>query len=118
MVKIISLGNEFIKNDSLAKKVGELLKKDYEVIALKDSFQLMGIISEGREIVILDVVEGFKEVGLIKVSELRNDTILSAHDFDASYVLSLSGKDIKIIGIPMEGEVEEILLKVRKLIPN
>ncbi len=42
-MKIICLGNEFAEGDSLAKDVGGLLMGEYEVVNVKDSFELMGI---------------------------------------------------------------------------
>ena len=117
MTKILSLGNEFIEIDSFAKKISEKLKKDFEVVNIKDSFELMGVLNEcSEEIIILDVVEGLEKVKVISIDELRNDSILSAHDFDAGYVLKLVGKDVKIIGVPMKGDVDEIKKKVIELI--
>jgi len=119
MKKILCLGNEFIEEDSLAKKVGESLKNDFEVVNIKDSFQLMSLLNEcEEEIIILDVVKNLSEVKVIGINELRNDSILSAHDFDAGYVLKLIGKEIKLIGIPMQGDEEEILEKIRTIIHN
>ena len=117
MVKILSLGNEFIEIDSLGKLVGEKLKKDFEVVNIKDSFQLMEILNEcSEEIIILDVVKGLEKVKVINIDDLRGDSILSAHDFDAGYVLKLIGKDVKIIGVPMKGDLDEIERGVRGLI--
>ena len=108
--KIICLGNEFINEDSLAKKVGDLLKDDFEVVNIKSSFELISILNSNKDIVILDVVLGLSNVKEISINELRTDSIVSAHDFDASFVLKLIGenKKIKIIGIPMNGDVEKI----------
>ena len=66
--KILCLGNEFIREDSLAKEISHILKKelkDFEVIQVKDSFQLMTYLNENksRDIIILDVVKGLKEAG-------------------------------------------------------
>lgn len=116
MVKILTLGNEFIADDSLAKKVGEKLKSGFVIINIKDSFQLMTELNKSEESIILDVVEGLSEVKEIKIEQLRNDSIISAHDFDAGIVLKLLGKDVKIIGIPMIGDVEEIERGVRELL--
>ena len=112
MVKIVCLGNEFVEEDCFAKEVGEMLKGDFEVVNVRDSFELMGIISEvggrrsevGEGFVILDVVEGLSEVVRLKVEDLRADGIVSAHDFDAVYVLKLMDADVRIIGIPMSGD--------------
>lgn len=116
--KIICLGNEFIKEDSFAKKVGDLLSDECEVVKIKSSFELISVLNSDEEFTILDVVFGLNEVKEIFVNDLRSDSIVSAHDFDASFVLKLIGenKKIKIIGIPMNGDVEKIKGDVKKLL--
>ena len=115
-MKILTLGNEFISQDSLAKKIGEKLKKDFEIINIKDSFQLMTELNKAQDCIILDVVKDLFEARVIKVEELKNDSIISAHDFDAGIVIKLIGKDVKIIGIPMSGDEEEIEKGVKSLL--
>lgn len=115
-VKILCLGNEFIEEDSLAKIVGNKLKEEFEVIDIRDSFQLMGIFEEKGEFVILDVVDKLEKVILLEIDDLKSDSILSAHDFDAGQVLKLLKPDVKIIGIPMKGDECEILKSVRDLL--
>ena len=116
MVKILCLGNEFLEIDSFAKKVGELLSSDFEVINVKDSFQLMGFLNEKKDFVIVDVVQHLDSVKEISLDDLRTDSILSAHDFDAGYVLKLIGSDVKIIGIPVAGDIDKIGEEVLRLI--
>lgn len=116
MKKLITLGNEFIENDSLAKKVGDLLKDNYEIIPIKDSFQLMTILNETENPIILDVVQGLQEPKVIPTENLRNDSILSAHDFDAGYAIKLVDKPVKIIGIPMQGDENKIKSQVLELL--
>jgi hypothetical protein len=132
-MKILVLGNEFIEKDSLAKRVGSLLKEDFDVVEIRDSFQLMGELALQEEmgngkwgVVILDVVKELDEVREIGVGDLRVDSILSAHDFDAGYVLALFGHDsgepglmgenVRIIGIPMEGDELETRKDVLKIL--
>ncbi|MFH1521857.1 MAG: hypothetical protein ABIF18_02770 [archaeon] len=116
MVKILSLGNEFIAEDSFAKKISDSLPDDFDIINIKDSFQLMEILNEVENPIILDVVKGLEKVRLISIDDLRNDSILSAHDFDAGYVLKLIGKECKIIGIPPEGNFDEIRKEVLEIL--
>jgi Ni,Fe-hydrogenase maturation factor len=118
MVRVLALGNEFIKGDSLAKEVGDFLKKDFEVVKIKDSFELMEILKDKEDFVVLDVVQNLKEVREIGLDDLRVNSVLSAHDFDAGFVLKLFGDKIKIVGIPMEGDVFEIENKVNEMIRN
>jgi Ni,Fe-hydrogenase maturation factor len=116
--KILCLGNEFVKEDSFAKKIGEeLAKEGFEVVNVKDSFQLMGLLKENNEVIILDVVLGLENVRIIGVRELTDDKIMTAHDFDASFVLKLfEDKDIKIIGVPMNGEISQISEIVKEML--
>ena len=117
MVKVVCLGNEFVSGDSLAIEVGRTLEKDgFDVVYVKDSFSLMSFLSEEEDFVILDVVEGLDEVSWIGVEDLRVDSIDSAHDFDAGYVLGLIGEGVRILGLPRSGDAGEILEKVRELI--
>jgi hypothetical protein len=118
MAKIICLGNEFLEIDSLAKKVGVLLKETYEIIDIKDSFQLMTVLQETPNPILLDVVKDLKEVQIIQQEKITSNAIISAHDFDVGYVLKLIGKDVKIIGIPMTGDAREIAEEVKKLVEN
>ena len=115
--KILCLGNEFIREDSFAKKIGlELEKSGFEIVNIRDSFQLMEILndtSDQDEIIILDVVFGLEDVLILGVDELRDNKIITAHDFDASFVLKLfKDRKFKIIGIPMNGEIDSIKNKV------
>ena len=120
MVKILCLGNEFIEGDALAKEVGKLLSKKYKITNVKDSFQLMTLLNEiqTNQLIIIDIVKKLKEAQIIKVGDIRNDSILSAHDFDAGYVLKLIGKEFKIIGIPSSGNPKEIYKQVLELLKN
>jgi Ni,Fe-hydrogenase maturation factor len=119
-VKILCLGNEFIVEDSLAKKIARELEKEldgFEFININDSFQLIEYLKE--EIIILDVVEGLKEVKVIKIDDLESGSIMNAHDFDAGFFLKLIGDNekVKIIGIPMVAKNEkEIIGKVKEML--
>ncbi len=116
MDKLITLGNEFIEGDTLAKEIGELLKDEFEIIPIKDSFQLMTVLNETENPIILDVVQNLQEPKIIPVENLRNDSILSAHDFDAGYAIKLVDKPVKIVGIPMQGDAEQVKQKVLQLL--
>jgi Ni,Fe-hydrogenase maturation factor len=116
-MKIFVFGNEFLKNDSLAKEiVDELQIEDVEFVkcdSLTDIF-------DENEIVILDVVDKIEDVILIEdVNELKDNQICSLHDFDLSFFLQLKDrfgdlKKVKIIGIPMKGDKERLKKDVIK----
>jgi Ni,Fe-hydrogenase maturation factor len=115
MKNILVLGNEFIEEDSLAKKVAKGIDG---VKFVNDSFALMEELRDEKDVVIIDVVSNIKEVSLIGIEDLASGSILSAHDFDAGMVLKLLRPDVKIIGIPMRMNEEEAREKVRVMVGN
>lgn len=117
MKDIVILGNEHIEEDSMAVKLSKELE-GFNFIHIKDSFTLMSYLNENNEITIIDVVQGLNQVKEIELKDLRLDSILSAHDLDASFILQLLGdeKKIKIIGVPMQGDINIIKNEVEKLI--
>ncbi|MBD3252800.1 hypothetical protein GF386_03655 [Candidatus Pacearchaeota archaeon] len=115
-IKILCLGNEFIKQDSSAKKISEKLKKqDLEIINIKDSFELVDYLQDKDDFIILDVVENLKQPTLLSLKDLKQNKILTAHDFDAGFFLQLIKKPVKIIGIPQKYN-SKIKNKIIKLI--
>ncbi len=115
--KILCLGNEFIKKDSLAKEISQDLKqklKKFEMINIKDSFELLDYIND--ELIILDVVDKLDRVMEISKKDLRENKITNSHDFDSGFFLQLLDMDVRIIGLPQTGEKEEIKQEVIKLL--
>lgn len=108
MVKVLVLGNEFIKEDGFAKELSKIIRSSHDIINIKDSFQFMEEIQSKEELIILDVVQNLKQVKLLKIPDLDNNSILSAHDMDASFFLQLLKPDVKIIGLPQNPKQEEI----------
>lgn len=118
-MKVYCFGNEFIKQDSLAKKLADEIKIKGVEFVKADSLE--GI---GGDIVILDVVKGIKDVILLDdIEKIKEFHPISAHDFDIGTELKLRkaigdiGKVI-IIGIPMKGNIAEIKEKVKSYINN
>jgi len=118
--KILCLGNEFIEEDSFALKVGEQLSKELpniQFINVKDSFQLMEFLNVYDDIIMLDVVSGLKDVKILGVNDLQENKIMTAHDFDAGFVMRLfENKSLRIIGIPMKGNINMTKENVKKLL--
>ena len=115
MVKIVCLGNEFVEGDSLAVEIGEKLKSEgFDVLHIKDSFSLMEFVSKNSSFVILDVVDSLEEVCWIGVRDLKVNSVLSAHDLDAGFVLGLLGEEVKILGMPRFGDLKEVFEEVRE----
>lgn len=111
-MKIYCFGNEFLEDDSLAKEIADEIKiEGIEFIKCNSPEELF---LEEDQINILDVVEGISEVILIEdINQLRENNLLSLHDFDLGFFLKLMKgakqiKKVKIIGIPVRGDKEEI----------
>ena len=120
---VLCFGNEFIKEDALAKEIAdeitipnvEFKKCDSvgDVFAYKD-----------YNIFIMDVVKNAKDVMVFDdIDKLNAPQLYSLHDFDLSFFLKLMkgiGKmnKIKIIGLPMKGDKKEIIAKLTELIPT
>lgn len=120
-MKILALGNEFIKEDSFAKEIAKKLSKDYEILNIKDSFQFLDEISDSKdkEVIIIDVVESLKEIKFLKIQDLSENKTITAHDLDASFFLQLINPNVKIIGLPQNPEdkdKQKILEKVKELL--
>jgi len=100
-MKILVLGNEFIQEDSFAKEIAKELAQNHEIVNIKDSFQFLDEIqNKSDELTIIDVVQNLQEVKILKINDLSENKILSAHDMDASFFLQLLNPDVKIIGLP------------------
>jgi Ni,Fe-hydrogenase maturation factor len=79
-----------------------------------------------RHVVILDTVQGLKDVALVKGDQIDRLTLSprgSVHDFDLTFQLRYLKKlgklgDVTLIGIPQKGEVDYLLIKsiFRKLV--
>lgn len=105
-------GNEFLEDDSLAGKVAKHLDAKVVYCTSPDDLLLVD-----EDFVILDVVKGIsKPVLITDVHQLKTRTLVSLHDFDVGYFLhlldELEKKSIRIIGIPIRGDPEEIARKV------
>ncbi|MEA2036226.1 MAG: hypothetical protein U9O94_01860 [Nanoarchaeota archaeon] len=120
-MKVYCFGNEFLKEDSLAKEIADSIKiegvKFIKCNSPEDIFE-----SEQERIIILDVVEDIEKVILIEdLEQLKDNKIISLHDFDLSFFLKLMKemgkiKKVQIIGIPMKGNKENMRGEIRKII--
>ncbi len=117
MTKIYCFGNEFIKEDSLAKKISDEIKiNGFDFVKCETLEDLEG------DIIILDVVKGIKDVTLINnLDEINDARFVSSHDFDLGTELKLRKavgqfKKIKIIGIPQSGDKGRIIKGIKKIL--
>ncbi len=124
-MNIYCFGNEYIKEDSMAKILVEELS--YPGVKFVKSNNPEDIMNESGRIIILDVVKDINEVMLIEnLDQLKVRNMVSLHDFDLSFFLKLMqqmGKiiNIKIIGIPQFGDKDKIkegiMTKLNELTP-
>ena len=115
MKKIYVFGNEFLEEDSFAKKIADRLE-GYEFIKCDDPSQILG----EKDLVIMDVVRGIDDPQLLTVDQLKDREIVSGHDLDLQFFLKLLDQlgdlKVKIIGVPVKGDEEEIVQKVTQIL--
>jgi Ni,Fe-hydrogenase maturation factor len=120
--KIYIFGNPMLPFDSLPIKVAARLQAalpDFEFIVADPNENLKPV---NKELVIIDTVEWIYEVMVIDdIDKIKTEKIYSLHDFDLGYNLKLLQKlgeleKVKIIGVPMEGDEENIFNQLTKKI--
>ncbi len=118
-MKVLVFGNPLVPEDSLALKVAEKLKGNFEFKILE---AVEDIENEGRNPVILDVAEGIKKPVLISdLEKLHTNPIYSMHDFDISLALKLLKKigkidSVRIVAIPIGYPMEKATKESEKLL--
>ncbi|MBW2999377.1 hypothetical protein KY339_01785 [Candidatus Woesearchaeota archaeon] len=114
MTKILCFGNEFVKEDSLAKEIADELNIDNVEFVKCSSIDDLYDHKNEEELFIMDVVKGIDKVIVINdIDKLKQFKACSCHDFDLAFYLKLLTeigqlKKVNIIGIPAEGNKEEI----------
>ncbi|MFH1211949.1 MAG: hypothetical protein V1659_03400 [Candidatus Woesearchaeota archaeon] len=118
---VLVFGNPKLEEDNLALKVSKELKLEgFTFIECASADSLLYFVD--KDFIILDVVKGAKKTMLIDdVERLKQHKIVSLHDFDLGYFLKLLDKlgklkNTKIIGIPQQGNIEEIREDVVKIL--
>lgn len=111
MTRVYVFGNEYLEGDGLALSMAKDLELDY--VHCHNPDDMLESMENDENILILDVVKNIsKPIIIDDVSTLKVHNIVSMHDFDVGFFLNMMSsigmaKDIKIIGIPMHGDVEE-----------
>jgi Ni,Fe-hydrogenase maturation factor len=125
MKTVLCFGNEFVKEDSLAKILADTLSIDGFIFQKCDKVEEVQRFREknpNETIIILDVIKDVKKPILITdLDQLKTTSSVTLHDFDLAFFLKLLDKtgelgDFKIIGIPMEGDKITIIDPIKKLI--
>lgn len=119
MKKLFYFGNPYIEEDNLAIKIIKRLKKEFNNIEFKhieNTFQLVDLDFENS--LLLDVVQGLKEIKILDVKDIKNSSLQTAHDFDLGFFLNLTEKKVKIIGIPQFYEENLAFNKVKSILKD
>lgn len=128
-MRVYVFGNESVAQDKRAIEVARELEGAVDGI----SFVFVGpnedvpFVDE-RRVVILDTVQGIREVALVEGEEVDGFILAprgSVHDFDLAFQLRYLKKlnrlgEVSLIGIPQEGEVDYLRIQsiLRKLVAH
>jgi len=120
-MKILCFGNEFLEEDSLAKKISDEIKiSGIGFVKCNSPEEIFDYTDE--TFVILDVAENINDVIVLKdITEIKKRKLSTLHDFDLGFFLQLMEKtgkkiDAKIICIPQKGNIKKIKTKVEKIL--
>lgn len=119
---LLAFGNEYIKTDSLAMEISKELEINNVDVRRCYSVDSLYDYQDYEEIYILDVVKGLEKTTLITdIDKIKSHKLYSLHDFDLGFFLKLMKelgmlKEIKIIGIPQQGDKEDIKKEIMNLI--
>jgi Ni,Fe-hydrogenase maturation factor len=126
-MNVYVFGNKYVAEDKGAIEVAGELEGTIEGISFVfvNPNEDAPFVNE-RHVVILDTVQGLKDVALVKGDQIDRLTLSprgSVHDFDLTFQLRYLKKlgklgDVTLIGIPQKGEVDYLLIKsiFRKLV--
>ena len=126
-MNVYVFGNKYVAEDKGAIEVAGELEGTIEGISFVfvNPNEDAPFVNE-RHVVILDTVQGLKDVALVKGDQIDRLTLSprgSVHDFDLTFQLRYLKKlgklgDVTVIGIPQKGEVDYLLIKsiFRKLV--
>ncbi|MCX8179419.1 MAG: hypothetical protein N3E38_01615 [Candidatus Aenigmarchaeota archaeon] len=120
--KILVFGNPLVRKDSLPPSLIGDLKKLFPHIEFKEFDAVEDLQKEGKNLYILDTVEGIEKVELItNIDILEVNRIISVHDFDLAYTLKLLKNAkmidrVTIIGVPVNIDKNEALEQIKEII--
>ena len=121
-MKILVFGNPFLENDSLPLKLLPELRERFPNVEFKEIDPTEDLDKQGRDLVILDTIEGIKNITEINsIEQLHANKVYSMHDFDLAYNLKLLKKigkidSVRIIGVPMGIDGEDAIGEIGKLL--
>ena len=122
-MKVLVFGNPLLENDSLPLRLLPELRERFPEIEFKEIEPTEDLDAEGRDLVILDSVEGIDDVVEIdSIERLHANRVCSMHDFDLGYNLKLLKKigridSVRIIGVPIgTGDMKPLVSGVGALL--
>jgi Ni,Fe-hydrogenase maturation factor len=119
---VLVFGNPLLAEDSLPLQFLPELRKNLPDIEFKEIDPTEGLEKQGRDLVIIDSVEGIEEViEITSIDQLQTTRVFSMHDFDLSYNLKILKKlgmidSIRIVGIPMQISRETALAQIQLIL--
>ncbi len=123
MKKIIYLvGNPLVEQDSIPFRLASQLRKTFPKIEFREFDPTENLPEDTDELVLIDTVEGLNRPHVFtNVEDFVTKKPYSMHDFDLGWQLKLYKKlrminEIKIIGVPPEGDLKQVLSGVKNLI--
>jgi hypothetical protein len=120
--KILVFGNPMVDVDSLPLRLLDRLREMLPEFEFREFDPNDNLEKEGRDLNIIDSVEGISRVTLITdIDKIRTAKIYSMHDYDLGYSLKLLKKmkyidSVRIFGVPMKIREREALAQLAELI--
>ena len=117
---IYIFGNPLLDFDNLPLNLAPKLQKIFPKIDFIIADPNENLEPINKELIIIDTIEGIKKVTVLDdIEKLQISKAYSLHDFDLAFNLKLLQKigkleKIKIFGVPMGGDKEEVLEQLEK----
>ena len=109
-----------LKHDSLPLRLIEKLRQEFKDIEFEEFDPNENLEKEGRDLVIIDSVEGIDKVVLIDdIDKITTQKVYSMHDFDLGHNLKLLKKlglidSVLIFGVPMRISERDALKQLKE----
>jgi hypothetical protein len=123
-LKILVFGNQLVGIDSLPLRLMPQLKEIFPDIEFMEFDPNENLENEGRDLNIIDTVEGIRNVRLITEKDIdliNGQRVFTMHDYDLGYNLKLLKKlnyidRVRIFGLPMKISEKAALAQLSALI--
>jgi len=125
MREILCFGSENYEGDEMAHILARKIKnyKDFEFVVAESPQKVLEFEgSDGKKLIIMDVVQNLQEVKILSVNDLVRGNSVTAHDADLGFYLQLlyiTGKVAEpiIIGLPLgESDLEKLAKNILEIL--